>query len=330
MLYVLFGEDNFSLHQTFDGIKKSLGDPTTLITNTTTLDGHHMTLEQLKSVCETVPFLAEKRLVIVEGLLERFDSKGKSGPKKSSRPNSQKNEYQSMATYVSQVPDFTVLVLVDGKVENRNPLLKELSAKTTIKSFPFLKNMKLRQWTQQRIARVGGEISESALELLTRFIGSNLWIMSNEIEKLVLYTDGKRIEDEDIKTVVSYAQEANVFALVDTILESKTGIAQKLFQQLLLQGAAPAYVLVMLSRQSRIIAQVKELKEEGESDTVIQNKLNMTSGFILHKALEQANRYSWRRIKELYHRLLEADLSIKTGKYDGEFTLNILIAELCQ
>ena len=330
MLHVMFGEDDFSLHQTLDEIKRSLGDPTTLITNTTTFDGHHMTLEQLKSVCETVPFLAEKRLVVVEGLLERFDSKGKSGTKKSSRPDSQKNGYQTMATYVSQVTDFTVLVLVDGKIENRNPLLKELSTKTAIKSFPLFKKVKLHQWTQQRVAKSGGEISESALELLTRFVGSNLWIMSNEIEKLVLYTAGKRIEDEDVRAVVSYAQEANVFALVDAILESKTGVAQKLFQQLLLQGAAPAYILVMLSRQSRIIVQVKELKEEGKPDAVIQNKLNMTSDFVLYKALEQANRYSWSRIKNLYHRLLEADLSIKTGKYDGELTFNILIAELCQ
>ena len=330
MLHVLFGEDNFSLHQTLDEIKKSLGDPTMLTTNTTTLDGRHMTLEQLKSVCETVPFLAEKRLVIVEGLLERFDAKGKSGTKKSSRSDSQKNGYQAVAAYVSRVPDFTALVLVDGKVNNRNPLLKELSAKTAIKAFPLFKKVKLRQWAQQRVAKADGKISASALELLTRFVGSNLWIMSSEIDKLVLYAAGKCIEDEDVKAVVSYAQEANVFALVDAILESRAGVAQKLLQQLLQQGAAPAFFLVMLSRQSRIIVQVKELKEEGKPDAVIQNKLNMRSDFVLYKALEQANRYSWPRIKELYHRLLEADLSIKTGKYDGELALNILIAELCQ
>ena len=50
----------------------------------------------------------------------------------------------------------------------------------------------------------------------------------------------------------------------------------------------------------------------------------------MRKTLEHANRYPLERLKEVYHKLLEADLSIKTGKYEGELALNILIAELCQ
>ena len=50
----------------------------------------------------------------------------------------------------------------------------------------------------------------------------------------------------------------------------------------------------------------------------------------MRKTLEQADRYSWERLKEVYYKLLEADLSIKTGRFDGELTLNILLAELCQ
>jgi len=58
--------------------------------------------------------------------------------------------------------------------------------------------------------------------------------------------------------------------------------------------------------------------------------LGLTSEFALRRTLEQADRYSLERLKQVYHKLLEADLSIKTGRYDAELTLNILIAELCQ
>ena len=85
----------------------------------------------------------------------------------------------------------------------------------------------------------------------------------------------------------------------------------------------------MLSRQARIILMVKELSEQGSPKTAIQNKLNLPSDFVLRKALEQSNRYSWKRLKEMYHKLLETDLSIKTGKLDGDLALNLLIAELC-
>jgi len=72
LLYILWGQDDFSLSQELGKIKKSISDQELLETNTTTLDGKQLTMEQLRAVCETAPFLAENRLVIVEGLLERF------------------------------------------------------------------------------------------------------------------------------------------------------------------------------------------------------------------------------------------------------------------
>ncbi len=79
-----------------------------------------------------------------------------------------------------------------------------------------------------------------------------------------------------------------------------------------------------------MIVRVKELRSQKKSMIEIQNKLGLTSDFALRKTLERADRYSLTRLKEVYHKLLEADLSIKTGRYGGELTLNILVAELCQ
>jgi len=327
LLYVLTGEDDFSIGQSLEEIKRGVGDQTVLAANTTIFDGQ-VTLDQLKSAGETVPFLAEKRLVIVEGLLGRFESKSRPNRKKA-RLTDQPSDYQAIAACVSQIPDFTILVLVDGKIGSRNPLLRALSsAKAEVKAFPLLKGDRLRQWAGRRVKEAGGTASPQAVDLLARFVGGNLWIMANEIDKLVLYAAGRRIEEEDVRAVVSYAQEASVFAMVDAILEFRVGAAERLLEQLMQQGAAPAYLLVMLSRQARILVQVKELIGQGKSKAEIQEKLGLTLDFVLNKALEQAGKYSLARLKELYHQLLEADLSIKTGKYDGELALNILIAEL--
>ena len=154
--------------------------------------------------------------------------------------------------------------------------------------------------------------------------------MSNEIEKLSVYAGGRRIEEDDVKALVSSAREANVFAMVDAIIELKAGTAQKFLQQLLRQGATPAQLLVMISRQVRIIFQIKELRSLKKTRTEIQKKLGLTSDFVLRKAWEQSDKYSSVRLREVYHRLLETDLSIKTGKYDGDLALDILIADLMQ
>jgi len=310
-------------------IKRSLGDDALLAANITVLDGHQVPVAQLRTVCETAPFLAEKRLVIVTGLLERFESRGEARRrKKVTEVAVRENEYKSLAACLTELPESTVVVLIDGWVTSNNPLLRELSGKAQIKRFPLVRGSRLQQWIQRRVKEEDGSISPQAVNLMARLVGSNLWIMANEINKLVLLTSGRCIEEEDVMKVVSYAQESNVFAMVDAILEFKPGLAEKLLEQLLREGAAPAYLLFMLSRQVQMIVRAKELRSRGEPEAEIQDRLGLPSEFALRKTIEQAGRYPLLRVKEVYHKLLAADLAIKTGKYEGELALNILIAEL--
>lgn len=329
LLYILLGEDDFSLTRSLEEIKRGMGDQALLAANTTALDGQQVTLDQLRTVCETVPFLAEKRLVIIQGLLGRFEPQGKPRRRKKIAPLTEKeNEYKSFAAYLANLPDSTALVLIDGRIKSNNPLLKQLSAKAEVRSFPILREDKLRQWVKREVAEHGASISPQAVDLLAKLVGGNLWIMTNEISKLALFTSGRCIEVEDIKALVSSAQEANVFAMVDAILDFKAGVAEQLLEQLLQRGASPAYLLVMLSRQVRMIVLAKELRRQRQPEVEMQSRLGLTSEFALRKTLEQAQRYPVERLKEVYHKLLQADLSIKTGKYDGGLALNLLIAEL--
>jgi len=330
LLYILLGEDDFSLTRSLEEIKQGLGDLALLAANTTALDGQQVTLDQLKTVCETVPFLAEKRLVIIQGLLRRFEPQGKPRRRRKMAPSTgQESEYKSFATCLSNLPDSTVLVLLDGRIKSNNPLLKQLSTKAKVRTFPILRGDELRQWIKMEVARQGASISPQAVDLLAKLVGGNLWIMSNEINKLALFAFGRRIEVEDIKAIVSSAQEANVFAMVDAILDFKAGAAEQLLEQLLQRGASPAYLLVMLSRQVRLIVLAKELRRQRKPEAEIQDRLRLTSEFVLRKTLEQAQRYPLERLKQVYRKLLQADLSIKTGKYEGGLALNLLIADLC-
>lgn len=332
MLHILIGEDDYSLRQALEEIKKSIGDPTALMTNTTLLEGKQVTPEQLRAACETVPFLAEKRLVIVKGLLERFEPKGRTSKKKSSKQSDQEEAYKPIAEGIKQLPPFTELVLIGGRVNDHNPLLREIMSVARVKSFPMLKPNQLGQWIERRLALQGqgSSISPKAAALMIRLVGNDLWTMANEIDKLMMFTGGRAIEEADVKAVVSSAQEASVFNMVDAILELRVGAAQELLQQLFRQGMAPAQILVMLSRQVRIIFQVKDMRERGMSRGEIQTKLGLNSDFVLRKAWEQSDKYSPARIRDVYHKLLETDIAIKTGKMEGELALDVLIAELGQ
>lgn len=330
MLHVLIGEDDYSIRQTLAEIKRGIGDATALMTNTTVLDGRQLTMQELRGACETVPFLAEKRLVIVEGLLERFEPARKNGKGKAPRTVARQEEIKAITDAITRLPPFTELVLLGGVLKTGNPLLRELSAVTSVKSFTSLKGFRLNQWIEQRVTAAGGSISPQAVAMLVRFVGSDLWTMAGEVDKLTQFASGRRIEEADVKAVVSYAQEASVFAMVDAIMEFRAAAAQELLQQLFRQGAVPVQLLTMLARQARIILQVKEMRDRGKTRGEIQTRLGLTQDFLLRKAWDQADKYSMARLREVFHKLLEADLSIKTGKLDGEIALDILVTELGQ
>ncbi len=331
MLYILSGQDDFSLSQSLEKIKGEVGDPEALATNMTVLEGTEVTIDQLKSVCETAPFLAEKRLVIIKGLLKRFQPADRQRQQRRSRKTTSRIEdHEALATYIGNIPDSTILVLVEDEIKNTNTLFRSLSGKAKVQSFPLMRDTRLKQWVQNHVKEEGGSITPDAVDLLARLVGSNLWIMSNEISKLVLYTAGRRINEEDIKLMVSYSQQTSIFTVVDAIVEFKGRVASQLLQQLLNEGVSTSFIMGMLARQLRLIVRTKDIQTARMSPSELRNRLGLTSEFVARKTLEQARHYSLPRLRQVYQQLLETDLAIKTGKYEPELALNILVAELCQ
>ena len=330
MLYLLFGEDDFSLREVLEEMKGELGDEELLACNTTVLDGKHLTLNQLMNACDVVPFLASKRLVIVTGLLGRFeqpDTRARLGR----RPvASDVGDWLALKGYVIGMPPSTVLALVDGKIRRVNPLLRSLASQAVVREFPLLRGNRLQEWIWARVKKAGGDISPSAVRLLADLIGGNLWVMSSEIEKLCLYSQGRRIEEGDVMRVVSYSRESNVFAAIDALMRGQTSAAATLLHRLLNEGAAPPYLLFMITRQFRLLVQAKELSSQRLPASQIATRLGLGSDYAVRKILEQSRGYSMERLEAAYRSLLDTDISIKTGRFGSELALDLLVVELCQ
>jgi len=327
MFYILYGQDDFSLNQAVEKIKAGLGDWEMLATSTTNLEGQHLTLSELRNKCDAAPFLSLHRLVIVDGLLGRFEVK-------QSRPRSGRGksgnglgEWEGLASYIGQMPETTALMLVDGEVKGHNPLLKKLSPLAEVRTFPLLRGRDLKAWIQQRVREDGGDITPQAVNLLAELIGGDLWAMNGEIQKLLLYSQERPIGEDDVRQLVSHVQEANIFALVDAVAEGRTELAQRILHRLYDDGVAPTYILVMITRQFRLIAQAKDLGK-GLSRLQIQDRLGLKSSYSLDKTLDQAKLYDFEGVKRAYDKLLETDLAIKTGKYSDKLALELLVTEL--
>jgi DNA polymerase-3 subunit delta len=327
MLYVLYGQDGFSLSQSVGKIKDGLGDREAVAANTISLEGRHLTLDELSNKCDAAPFLCPRRLVIVEGLLGRFEAKQSKSRSRKGKSGNGLAEWEGFDSYIEQMPETTVLVLVDEDVKSNNPLLKQVSPLAEVRAFPLLRGRDLKTWIRERVKEEGGDITPEAVNLLAELIGGDLWAMDGEVQKLLLYSREHPIREDDVRQLVSCVQEASIFALVDAVAEGRTELAQRLLHRLYDEGVAPTYILTMITRQFRLIALAKD-SGKGLSRLQIQDRLGLKSSYALDKTLSQAKLHDFEQVKRAYDKLLETDLAIKTGQYSDKLALELLVTEL--
>ena len=136
MIYSLSGDDDFTIRETLAGLKEGVGTPDLRDVNIVTL-GANVSLDEFTANASTVPFLADKRLVLVEGLLGKFE-RGGGGRRSGSGANGKKelSEWERLPLVLANVPETTDVVFVDGRLSASNPLLKLIQELVTAQDVP--------------------------------------------------------------------------------------------------------------------------------------------------------------------------------------------------
>lgn len=314
MFYVFHGEDTHSQTETFGALKVKMGDPGMLDINTTRFE-KPMPLAELKNACRAMPFLAEVRLVLTYGFL-------------SSNPD--KRTIDELAAFLPDLPKTTRLFFFEPKalrVTHKIVKLAESSENGFVKAFPRMEGRALERWIQKRVSEKDGRISPHAANLLASNVGSDLAILENEIEKLLLYKMDDIIEASDVMLLSPYAAEANIFDLVDAIGGRDSQKAALLFQTKLSEGADPFYLFSMFIRQFRLLIQVKDLADKGMQAAAIAKEMKIHS-FVSGKLFQQCRSFTLQQLEQIFAHLLDIDIGVKTGKTDMTTALNLLVAEV--
>ncbi|HET89739.1 MAG TPA: DNA polymerase III subunit delta [Chloroflexi bacterium] len=324
--YVFHGTDEFTQAETLSDFKRKLGPPDTVDLNTTYLDGKRITLGELRHACDAIPFLAEKRLVIVTGLLAHLS------PRRGQQLSQSQHEYlDALTDYLPTLPPTTRLVLVESlALPAQHPIL-QLARETKrgyVKQFDPPRDRELPQWIVSRVQRHGGEIELRAAHQLAAAIDADLRLLDQEIQKLVTYTNAERpISTADVDTLVPYTQAAVVFDMVDALGRRDGRTAAQTLHRLLDDGEHPMGLLAMIVRQFRLLIQVKELKTEGASSREIAQALKLHP-FPTSKLYNQVTHFTAAQLEMVYRHLMDTDVAIKTGEIEPEVALDLLVAGL--
>ena len=314
MIYVLHGEDSFSATEALRETLDAVGPEDVRSSNVTEIEAREFSVDKLAAAAMVVPFLADRRVVIVRGLMGTAETGQRRGGRRG-QDSPQARPPAGLAALLGELPPTSDVVFFEGKLSAANPFLKEIAAVegARVREFVPLRRDALAVWVAERAERKGGAIDRRATAMLAEQVGPNLWVMDSELEKLTIYCDGRLIVEDDVRALVSSAREGNIFALVDGIMERRPSAALAAMRQLLDDGAAGPYLLTMVARQARLVALAQDLLARRAPQQEWPARLGTGSEYVVRKTMEQARRFAPESVRALYRLLLDTDIALKSG-----------------
>jgi DNA polymerase-3 subunit delta len=324
VIYILHGDDEFAMEEFISGIVAKMGDESTAEMNTTLLDGKTFTMDSLVSATYAMPFLAERRLVILNDPLGEIKS-----PK----------TREKFKITLESIPPTTGLVLrisrpLVSERDKRRGIrhwLQEWAvnqgSRVYIREFPLLKQHEMVGWIQNKATELGGNFSHQAALQLADYVLNDPRLATQEIHKLLAYVNySRQVEPDDVIRLTPYAAEGDVFKMVDALGNQDAPTATRMLHRLM-EVDDPLRLFGMIVRQFRMLIQTRELLDAGQGEGIIARELK-TYPFIARKMIVQARNFSTQALERIYHRLLETDEAIKTGQMEGDVALDILVTSL--
>lgn len=324
IVYVLHGDDEFAIADFISGMEAKLGDPAAASMNITRLEGQATSMDALVSITHAMPFLTDRRLVILTDPLGRMKS-----------PTARDKFKSTLET----IPSTTALALVIHRPlvtprEKRNGVQHWLQTwgsaqggRVYIREFTLPQGPQMAHWIQNKAVELGGTFSSQAAAQLAEYVLEDPRLAAQEIEKLLAYVNYKRpVDPDDVGQLTPYAAEGNVFEMVDALGNRNGPLALRMLHRLL-EEDEPLRLLGMIVRQFRLLLLTRELLDSGNREAEIAKQLK-TYPFVARKLIGQVRHFSLSNLEEIYHKLLEVDEAIKTGQVPAEVVLDTLITSL--
>jgi DNA polymerase-3 subunit delta len=324
VVYLLHGDDTHAMEVFVREMIARMGDPGMAELNTTRLDGKNASEEELRTAVGSLPFLSDRRLVILSHPLAR--TQGAEAQKR----------FKAM---LDEAPDSTALVLLVEDQPHRQrgwdtmgekhwlrKWAEGAGARVLVRVCALPSPADMPGWIQKEVRKLGGSFSPEAARALAAAVETNTELAMQEIVKLLTYAEGRPVEAEDVDLLCMPVGQGNIFDLVDAAAEGRIADALRALH-ILLDSEEPGLVFGMLTRQYRLLIQAREILDEGGSAPEIA-RLMFQREFVARKLFRQASRLALAELCDIYHRLLQLDEDSKSGQVDLVTGLDIFVAGL--
>ncbi len=320
--YIFHGDDEFRIDEEVSAMVAKMNEQPNGDLNTAHFDGTAVAVADVLGAALAYPFLADKRLVIVRGMLAWITRKGAG--------ETGKQAVENLLSALPQLPEWARVIFVErGQLTASNKILKLAQSGGNGYEKVFATPKDSTSWIVARARDVyAAKIEPAAATALASVTVGDLRRADNELLKLVSYVGADRaITEADVLLLTPYQSEANMFEMVDAIAEGRGRAAISLIHRLLEQDSDVFGLYGMVTRQFRLLLLAKEHLNNGGAPKEIAQAISVHP-YVAEKLAKQSRSFTLEGLETVYRALQDYDFKMKTGQIEPELALDLLIAGL--
>jgi len=288
--------------------------------NFSNFDLEEVSIADLINEAISAPFFGERRLVFAQHPYFLTGEKTK---------NVIEQNVDLLIKYIQDPTPSTILVIFASydKLDARKKITKQLKKLATVVDAGQMEGPVLNRTIKADLNKAGYEIEPAALELLINKTKGNYSLITNQLDKLKLYSlQTKKIDQTAVNELVPQSLEDNVFDLTTQILNKNIYKAEELYNQFLLQKIDPILLVAIIISQLRLLIQIQILSEKGLSEGTIAKNLRLNP-YRVKYSYRQAKSLNRKRLQVMYSDCVNLDYQIKSGQGDKELLFDLFIAK---
>lgn len=305
-VYLLYGEEAYLKKQYKDKLKNAMVSPNDNM-NYAYYEGKGINVNEVIDLAETLPFFAERRLIVLEdtGFF--------------------KNASAEFADYIKDMPETTSIIFVETEVDKRGKLYKAVQAKGRAVELGRQDENTLIRWVASNVKQEQKQISENTVRYFLAKVGTDMENIQKELEKLFCYTlDKDCIATEDVEEICTTQITNQIFDMVNAVADKKQRKALEFYNDLLALKEPPMRILALLTRQFKLLLEVKTMDKLGYGRKEIAEKVGINP-FVVGKYQAQAKAFSEKELRQIMEDSVETDEAIKTGRLADTLGVELFI-----
>ena len=309
-LYVWYGEESYLKATWLRRILDKVLKPEDRMMNYDELSSPDSDEPVIRSA-ETLPFMAEHRLVVVR---ESGFFAGDGG------------DHGGLIHLFQHMPDSVILIFIESRLDKRSRLLKAADQYGETIEFTTPDDQTLIRWMAVEGRRRKLKIDRGAAAALLNQCGQDMHALETAMQKVFAYKEGSGVVlEEDVWQVMTPNPETNVFRMMDAIGNHQAQKAFEIYQNLRQQGENEYYIFSLLRRQIDILYKTGIYLYDHVGENRIAQEMKLRP-FAVRRNIAQARQFSLDALRQAMRDTLAYEVEIKKGRIHPQEAIEILIA----